>query len=58
MAMGIYLCLNMIVAELLPERRLVQDDELLKGVVPHFVDWLRAWRQLKETVRCRSCGQL
>ena len=58
MAMEIYLCPEILVHELLQECYTADDQDLLKGSVPQPVDWLRAWRHLKEGVSFRSSARL
>ena len=58
MAMEIYLCPEIPVHELLHECYTADDQDLLKGSVPQPVDWLRAWRHLKEGVSFRSSARL
>ena len=58
MAMEIYLCPEIPVHELLQDCYTADDQDLLKGSVPQPVDWLRAWRHLKEGVSFRSSARL
>ena len=58
MAMEIHLCPEIPLHELLQECYTADDQDLLKGSVPQPVDWLRAWRHLKEGVSFRSSARL
>ena len=58
MAMEIYLLPEVPVHELLQECYTADDQALLNGSVPQPVDWLRAWRHLKEGVSFRSSARL
>ena len=58
MAMEIYVCPEIPLHELVQECYTADDQDLLKGSVPQPVDWLRAWRHVKEGVSFRSSARL
>jgi len=58
MAMEIFMSPETPVQELLSDSYTMADQELLKGSVPQPVDWLRAWRHMKEGISFNSSGRL
>jgi len=58
MAMEIFMSPETPVQELLSDGYTIADPELLKASVPQPVDWLRAWRHMKEGISFHSSGRL